>query len=131
MAEWQTQQTQNLPGAISYGFKSRLRHHIKSTREIPCFFSFIQLYIIFNFISRAILHKACAVCVNSVKYTHHSLHKNLFYIFSCKALPFPKKYVIIKKMSYWVLYKPLIKEKANVVHICFFQKRFLYQSLKC
>ena len=26
MAEWQTQQTQNLPGATSCGFKSRLRH---------------------------------------------------------------------------------------------------------
>ena len=30
VAEWQTQQTQNLPIAISCGFKSHLRHHIKT-----------------------------------------------------------------------------------------------------
>lgn len=39
VAEWQTQQTQNLPIAISCGFKSHLRHHIKTpivSIEIYC-----------------------------------------------------------------------------------------------
>ena len=38
VAEWQTQQTQNLPGVTSCGFKSRHLHYSRNTGCIPVFF---------------------------------------------------------------------------------------------
>ena len=40
VAKWQTQQTQNLPPARAWGFKSLLRHQAKTPEKMRCSYAF-------------------------------------------------------------------------------------------
>lgn len=61
VAEWQTQWTQNPPVAISYGFKSRLRHH-KNNVELGFFGSSVLFFCPKFFYHMAEMHNLKVLC---------------------------------------------------------------------